>query len=140
MSSDERTVYLAIKFHADHRNRKLVDWISAVFEKHGLATVCVARDMEEWGRVSFDAHDLMQHAFAAIRHSAAVVVEFTEKGVGLGIEAGFAAALDIPIFVLLRSEAEAVPLLTESRPRCFGTQMMTLSTVPLLALLTRLVD
>jgi nucleoside 2-deoxyribosyltransferase len=106
MSSDARTVYLAIKFHADHSNRELVDRISAVFEKHGLTTVCVARDLEEWGRVSFDAHDLMQRALDAIHHSAAVVVEFTEKGVGLGIEAGYAVALDIPVFVLLRPEAE----------------------------------
>ena len=106
MSSDGRTVYLAIKFHADHRNRNLVDRISAVFEKHGLTTVCVARDFEQWGQVSFDAHDLMQRALEAIHRSAAVVVEFTEKGVGLGIEAGYAAALDIPVFVLLRPEAE----------------------------------
>ncbi len=56
--------------------------------------------------MSFNAHDLMQRALAAIHHSTAVVVEFTEKGVGLGIEAGYAAALDIPVFVLLRPEAE----------------------------------
>ncbi len=106
MSSNGHTVYLAIKFHADHRNREVVDRISAAFEKHGLTTVCVARDVEEWGRVSFDAHELMQRALDAIRQSAAVVVEFTEKGVGLGIEAGYATALDIPVFVLLRPEAE----------------------------------
>lgn len=41
-----------------------------------------------------------------IRHSAAVVVEFTEAGVGLGIEVGYAAALDIPVFVLVPPEAE----------------------------------
>jgi hypothetical protein len=105
MSSDGRTVYLAIKFHADHRNRELVDRISAVSEKHGLTTVCVARDFEQWGQVTFDAHELMQRALGAIHLSAAVVVEFTEKGVGLGIEAGYAAALDIPVFVLLRPEA-----------------------------------
>lgn len=56
--------------------------------------------------MSFDAHDLMQRAFDAIRQSAAVVVEFSEKGVGLGIEAGYASALDIPIFVLLQPDAE----------------------------------
>jgi len=33
-------------------------------------------------------------------------VEFTEEGVGLGIEAGYAAALDIPVFVLVPPEAE----------------------------------
>jgi nucleoside 2-deoxyribosyltransferase len=48
----------------------------------------------------------MQRALGAIHRSAAVVVEFTEKGVGLGIEAGYAAALGIPVFVLLRPEAE----------------------------------
>ena len=58
------------------------------------------------GQVSFDAHDLMQRALEAIHRSAAVVVEFVEKGVGLCIEAGYAAALDIPIFVLLRPEVE----------------------------------
>lgn len=106
MSADRSTVYLAIKFHADHRNRELVDRISSVFERHGLTAVCAARDLEEWGQVSFDAHDLMQRAFDAIRQSAAVVVEFSEKGVGLGIEAGYASALDIPIFVLLQPDAE----------------------------------
>ena len=106
MRSDGRTVCLAIKFHADHRNRELVDRISTVFEKHGFTTACVARDFEQWGQVSFDAHDLMRRALEAIHRSAAVVVEFAEKGVGLCIEAGYAAALDIPIFVLLRPEAE----------------------------------
>ncbi len=48
----------------------------------------------------------MQRSLEAIHRSAAVVVEFTEKGVGLGIEAGYATALDIPVFVLLRPEAE----------------------------------
>jgi hypothetical protein len=106
VSADSDKVYLAIKFHADHRNRELVDRISRAFEGHGLTIVCAARDIEDWGRVSFDAHDLMQHALDAIRHSTAVVVEFTEKGVGLGIEAGYAAAHGIPVFVLLRPEAD----------------------------------
>lgn len=106
VSADSDKVYLAIKFHADHRNRELVDRISTVFKAHGLTVVCVARDMDVWGRVSFDAHDLMQRASDSIRRSTAVVVEFTEKGVGLGIEAGYAAALGIPVFVLLRPEAD----------------------------------
>ncbi len=56
--------------------------------------------------MSFGARNLMQRSFDAKRRSTAVVVEFSEKGVGLGIEAAYASALDIPIFVLLRSEAE----------------------------------
>lgn len=60
-----------------------------------MTTRCVARDFEEWGQVSLEAHDLMERALGAIRQSTAVVVEFSEKGVGLGIEAGYALALDI---------------------------------------------
>ncbi len=106
MNSDGPTVYLAIKFHADHRNRAMIDRISGVFERHGATTVCVARDFEEWGNVSFEPSDLMQRALDAIRQSGAVVVEFSEKGVGLGIEAGYASALAIPVYVLVRSDAE----------------------------------
>lgn len=106
MSADQADVYLAIKFHADHRNRELVDRISAIFDEHGMTTVCAARDFEEWGQVSLAAQDLMQTSFHAIRNCAAVVVEFSEKGVGLGIEVGYASALDTPVFVLLRPSAQ----------------------------------
>jgi hypothetical protein len=92
MSSDGRTVYLAIKFHADHRNRELVDRISAVFEKHGLTTVCVARDFEQWGQVSFDAHDPMQRALGAIHRSAFIGSERDRIARGAGL---IAAAHDL---------------------------------------------
>ena len=108
MSTSGPLVYLAIKFHADHRNRKLVDRLGTVFEKHGLTTYCFARDAEKWGKATFEAHDLMQRALHAVSQSAAVVAEFSEKSVGVGIEAGYASALDIPVFVLLRPDSEVV--------------------------------
>ena len=106
MSSHARTVYLAIKFHADHRNRKLVERIAAALGEHGVTTVCVARDIEKWGALTLGADDLMRRAFESIRKSKAVVVEFTDKGVGLGIEAGYAAALRIPVFGLVPAGTE----------------------------------
>ena len=106
MHTDRPIVYLAIKFHSDHRNRELVDRISTEMESHGLTTVCVARDFEKWGEIKLDSHDLMQVALDAVRQSDAVVIEFSEKGVGLGIEAGYASAFDIPVFVLHRRDAD----------------------------------
>ncbi len=106
MNADQPTVYMAIKFHSDHRNRELVDKISSEMESHGLTTVCVARDFEMWGEIKLDSHDLMQIALDAVRQSDAVVIEFSEKGVGLGIEAGYAAAFDIPVFVLHRQDLQ----------------------------------
>jgi nucleoside 2-deoxyribosyltransferase len=111
MHKDRPTVYLAIKFHSDHRNRELVDRISTEMESRGLTTVCVARDFEKWGEIKLDASDLMQIALDAVRQSDAVVIEFSEKGVGLGIEAGYASAFEIPIFVLHRQYADVSPTL-----------------------------
>lgn len=106
MQNDRRTVYLAIKFHSDHRNRELVDRISTEMESRGLTTVCVARDFEKWGEINLNPGDLMQIALDAVRQSDAVVIEFSEKGVGLGIEAGYASASEIPVFVLHRQDAD----------------------------------
>jgi len=106
MHTDQPTVYLAIKFHSDHRNRGLVEKIATELESRGLTTVCVARDFEKWGEIKLDSQDLMQVALDSIRQSDAVLIEFSEKGVGLGIEAGYASAFDIPVLVLHRSDAE----------------------------------
>jgi len=106
MHTDQPTIYLAIKFHSDQRNRGLVEKIATELESRGMTTVCVARDFEKWGEIKLDAQDLMQVALDSIRQSDAVVIEFSEKGVGLGIEAGYASAHDIPVFVLHRSDAE----------------------------------
>ena len=99
-------VYLAMKYHADHSNRGLVAQVSDAFEECGIPTVCVQRDFERWGETAFPAQELMRIAFEAIVDSSAVVVEFTEKGVGLGIEAGYAAARGVPVFVLHQPAAD----------------------------------
>ncbi|MDJ0791111.1 MAG: nucleoside 2-deoxyribosyltransferase [Acidimicrobiia bacterium] len=99
-------VYLAAKYHADHSNRERVEQVSSAFEACGIATVCVQRDFERWGETAFPAHELMRIAFEAIADSSAVVIEFTEKGVGLGIEAGYAAARGVPVFVLHQPTAD----------------------------------
>ena len=99
-------VYLAVKFHADHGNRGVVAEISDAFDACGLTTVSVQRDFEQWGETAFTPDELMRLSFEAIANSSAVVVEFTEKGVGLGIEAGYATARGIPVFVVHRPGAD----------------------------------
>ena len=58
--------YLAIKYHADNANRARIEAISEALAAAGIASVCVARDLEQWGAVRFDAHTLMTRAFEAI--------------------------------------------------------------------------
>jgi 2'-deoxynucleoside 5'-phosphate N-hydrolase len=92
--------FLSIKYHADHRNRQPIEAITAVLQKAGWETICVTRDIEGWGERPLAAPALMQHTFAAIAESDLVIVELSEKGVGLGIEAGYAYACQIPIVVI----------------------------------------
>ena len=95
--------YLAIKYHADNRNRPIIKAISDTLQKHGCDSYCVARDLEHWGEKQFSAEDLMQRSFAAIEHCDFVLVELSEKGVGLGIEAGYAYAKGKPIVTLAQA-------------------------------------
>jgi nucleoside 2-deoxyribosyltransferase len=99
-------VYLAIKYHENNTNRARIEGILAIFERHGLETYCIARDLEQWGTVTVDAHVLMQKAFQAIDISNIVCVDLTEKGVGVGIEAGYAFAKHIPIVTIAQADAD----------------------------------
>lgn len=96
----DATAYLGIKFHPDQRNRDVIERISAALGEQGMSTRCVARDLELWGERSFEAPELMARTFAVIRQCPVVVIELSEKGVGLGIEAGYAFARSIPVVVL----------------------------------------
>jgi nucleoside 2-deoxyribosyltransferase len=84
--------FVSIKYHADSRNRERIEGISAALEKSGFVTVCIVRDVERWGEVRYTPRELMSRTFAEIDSCDIVVVDLTEKGVGVGIEAGCAYA------------------------------------------------
>ena len=94
--------YLAIKYHQDQRNRDQIEKITDLLASHNVETVCIARDVEKWGDVKFTPQALMEISFAKIDTCDFVLIELSEKGVGLGIEAGYAYAQQIPIITLVR--------------------------------------
>ena len=98
--------YISVKYRADNSNKECIENISTALERNGFGTVCIARDIEKWGQVQLSPHDLMQRAFAEIDSSNLLVVDLTEKGVGLGIEAGYAYAKQIPIVVIARRASD----------------------------------
>lgn len=98
--------YLAIKYHPDHRNRPRIEAISAALAQCGYETVCIARDVEAWGAVHLAPEALMRASFAALAASDLLVVELSEKGVGIGIEAGYAHAKGIPIVAIAQRGAD----------------------------------
>ena len=98
--------YISIKYREDSSNKECVENISSALERNGFETVCITRDFEKWGQVQLSPHELMQRAFAEIDSSNLLVVDSTEKGVGLGIEAGYAYAKQIPIVVIARAGSD----------------------------------
>lgn len=95
-------VYLAIKYHADQPNRLLTEGILARLETAASETACVVRDVEVWGEVRGSAKELMSRSFALI-DSNELILEPGEKGVGLGIEAGYAYAKGKRIVTIAQS-------------------------------------
>lgn len=98
--------YLGIKFHADQRNRPMIEMITDALMKVGWATHVIVRDLEAWGSVQFEPQTLMARTFAVIEASDIAVIDLTEKGVGLGIEAGYAFAKGIPVFTIARAGSD----------------------------------
>ncbi len=93
-------VFLSIKFHADQHNRALVEQVLAVFENCGMHATCIVRDYEKWGAVHFNPQELMRITLREIRNSHLLVAELSEKGVGIGIEAGYAVSRGIPVITI----------------------------------------
>lgn len=101
-----KQAYLGIKFHEDQRNRPLIEMITTALAKAGWSTQVIVRDLEEWGAVQFEPQTLMSRTFAVIEASDIAVIDLTEKGVGLGIEAGYAFAKGIPVFTIARDGSD----------------------------------
>ncbi|OPX43133.1 2'-deoxynucleoside 5'-phosphate N-hydrolase 1 [Ruminiclostridium hungatei] len=98
--------YIGIKFYQDYRNRELIEKISEALEKNSITTSCVVRDMEKWGKVEYEPKELMENALSEIDSCDIVIIEFTEKGIGLGIESGYAFAKGVPIITIAQEGSE----------------------------------
>lgn len=94
--------FLAIKYHADCRNRALIEAIDASVAAAGWQSRVVLRDLEDWGEKHFSAPDLMLLSFKMLSQCQLCLIEISEKGVGVGIEAGYAYAHNLPVVIIAR--------------------------------------
>ncbi len=101
-----KKAYIAIKYHPDNSNRERIEAISAALERCGWQTMCIVRDVEKWGQVEFSPQELMQRTFDEIDASHIIVIDLTEKGVGVGIEAGYARARGLPIITIAQTGSD----------------------------------
>jgi len=111
-------LFLSIKYHADNGNRPQIEGITAALRQQGWEVICVARDIEAWGQRPLPAGELMAQTFAAIEDCDLLLVELSEKGVGIGIEAGYARARGIPIVAVAPTGGDISTTLHGVARRC----------------------
>jgi len=105
MPSPIRKAYLAIKYHPNNQNRQLIEKLASALEQAGWSSQVVVRDLEDWGRIVFTPRELMERTLDLLSACELCVVECTEKGVGVGLEAGYAHAKGIPVILLARHDS-----------------------------------
>lgn len=98
--------YIGIKYHENYSNKSIVNKISSILEKRGYETICIVRDIESNQQIKYNPHELMKLTFGKIDICDMVIIELTEKGVGLGIEAGYAYAKKIPIITIAKTGSD----------------------------------
>lgn len=98
--------YIGIKFHPNASNKPTIEALTTALTTAGFTTTCIHRDVELFGEVQLSPAALMDKTFEVIRSCDLVVIELSEKGVGLGIEAGYAFARDIPVVAVARKGAD----------------------------------
>lgn len=111
--------YLGIKFHEDLSNKGLIERICHIAEKQNNSIICDHRDLEHWGEILFSSKELMQQTFEIIENCDAVIIEFSESGVGIGIEVGYAVARNIPVYVLLPKGNDISPTIQGVCKSCY---------------------
>lgn len=100
-------IYFGIKYVDDFSNRHVIESILSVLEQQlGHQASCIVRDVEEWGRRSFSPAELMQKTFEIMDSSDLILIEFSEKGTGLGIEAGYGYSRKKPILVIAQEGSD----------------------------------
>lgn len=100
--------FFALKFHDGDEDKAKVESIEKALNKAGITITLMARDVEKWGKAKIpEGKTLMtDYAFPAMRQCDCNIIEFSEKGVGLGINAGYCYAIGKPVFVIAKTGSD----------------------------------
>lgn len=100
--------FLALKFHEGDEDLAKVESIEKALNKAGIEITLMARDVEKWGKANIpEGKALMKdYAFPAMKQCDCNIIEFSEKGVGLGINGGFCYAEGKPIYIIAKTNSD----------------------------------
>lgn len=100
--------FFATKFHDGDEDLAKVTAIEAALNRAGVYITLMARDVEKWGEATIpEGKALMRdYAFPAMKQCDCNIIEFSEKGVGLGMNGGFCYAVGKPIYVIAKTGSD----------------------------------
>ena len=100
--------FFALKFHEGDEDRNKLESIEKALNKAGIEITVMARDVEKWGKADIpEGKALMRdYAFPAMKDCDCNIIEFSEKGVGLGMNGGFCYAVGKPIYVIAKTGSD----------------------------------
>lgn len=100
--------FFALKFHDGEADRAKVEAIESALNQAGVEITLMARDVEKWGKAEIPkGKTLMKdYAFPAMEQCDCNIIEFSEKGVGLGMNGGFCYAIGKPIYVIAKTGSD----------------------------------
>lgn len=100
--------FFALKFHEGEKDRKKVEEIEKALNKAGVYISLMARDVEKWGNACIpNGKTLMKdYAFPTMQKCDCNIIEFSEKGVGLGMNGGYCYAIGKPIYIIAKTNSE----------------------------------
>lgn len=100
--------FFALKFHDGDEDLAKVEAIEKALNKAGVEITLMARDVEKWGQafIPKDKALMRDYAFPAMMQCDCNIIEFSEKGVGLGMNGGFCYAVGKPIYVIAKTNSD----------------------------------
>lgn len=103
-----KKAFMSLKFYNGEKSKKQVEDLTRVMNQAGIENVVMVRDVEKYGKAELPEGKklMLDYAFPAMKECDMLVVEFSEKGVGLGIGAGYTYAIGKPIYVIAKNGSD----------------------------------
>ncbi len=100
--------FMSLKFHDGEEDKQKIESLTKALKKAGIKNTVMARDVEKYGKASLPKGKklMIDYAFPAMKNSDMIIIEFSEKGVGLGIGAGYCYANNVPIYVIAKTGSD----------------------------------
>jgi GNAT superfamily N-acetyltransferase len=99
-------VYLGLKYRTNNQNKDFIEKIDYQLNRIGMKLYCIEKDLEIFGKNDMSPSEMMKQTFHKIDESEIVLIDVTEKGIGLGIECGYAYSIGKPLYIIIKNGYE----------------------------------